>query len=80
MKIRFTQNFRPKGDSPDIPSYKKGEEHTFAGVTEEGYARKYVARGLAVEVTEAPPRAAQPRPALSIKGDAPSGAKHGGSA
>lgn len=48
MKIRFTVD--PKGR----PEFKKDMVVEFKGALDEGYARKYVARGWAVEIEEAP--------------------------
>ena len=48
MKIRFIVS------PPGRPEYKKGDVREFNGRIEEGYARKYVARGWAEEVVEAP--------------------------
>jgi hypothetical protein len=54
MKIRFKVHHRPKGDAEDIPSYKAGETYTFNGPVSEGYAKKYVRLGYAVEAVEEP--------------------------
>jgi hypothetical protein len=55
MKIRFVQP--PKGGR----SFKVGDEAEFNGPIEEGYARKYIARGWAIDVTnERPARAVKP--------------------
>lgn len=51
MKLKFVRAYRPKGDATDIRAYSDGEVVTFEGAVEESYARKYIARGVAVDVT-----------------------------
>lgn len=47
MRITFLQNFRPKGQADDIPTYVAGETYSFDGPVAEGYAEKYINRELA---------------------------------
>lgn len=54
MKIRFLKDFRPQGQATTIPSYAAGSVYGFDGPVAEGYARKYIGRGLAVEVDPVP--------------------------
>ncbi|MEP9389648.1 hypothetical protein [Mesorhizobium sp. KR9-304] len=54
MKIKFLTGFKPKGDAENIPSYEAGEVYDFSGPVAEGYARKYIGRGLAEEAKPAP--------------------------
>jgi hypothetical protein len=49
MKIKFLTGFRPAGQSDAIPTYEAGKEYDFRGPVAEGYARKYIGRGLAEE-------------------------------
>lgn len=42
-KITFIVDHTPKGQSPDIPTYKAGESYDL----EASYAEKYIARGWA---------------------------------
>lgn len=50
MKVIFLADHRPAGQAENRPSYKKGETYDFEGSVAEGYARKYISRGLAEEV------------------------------
>lgn len=50
MKIRFNQNHKVKQGDGLGPLYEKDKEYSFKGAVELTYARKYIARGLAVEV------------------------------
>lgn len=60
MKIRFTQNHKVKQGDGKGAEYAAGETYTFNGIVAESYARKYVARGYAVDVTnEKPVKAAK---------------------
>lgn len=59
MRITFLQTFRPKGQADDIPTYVAGETYAFDGPVAEGYAQKYLDRGLA-EVAK--PKAKAPEP------------------
>jgi hypothetical protein len=61
MKLKFLRGYKPKGSSPDIPTYKEGEVYEFNGPVSEGYADKYVRLGLA-EVYVAP-KVEAPKPA-----------------
>lgn len=60
MKIRFI--VAPKGRD-----YKIDQVAEFKGKIEEGYARKYVARGWAVEIDEAAERKERARQAAEAK-------------
>lgn len=53
-KVMFTTDFTPKGQSPDIPTYKAGEIYDL----ERSYAEKYKRLGLAVDFD---PKAARER-------------------
>lgn len=64
MKIRFRLNHRPKGDAENIPSYKAGEVYAFDGPVSEGYAKKYIRLGLALEAVDEPAVVAVEEPAL----------------
>lgn len=52
MKIRFLTTFKPQGNAPDIPTYESGKSYDFSGPVNEGYARKYISRGLAEAVEQ----------------------------
>jgi hypothetical protein len=60
MKIKFLTGFKPKGDAESIPSYEAGKTYDFSGFVGQGYARKYIERGLAVEVVAEAPKAKEP--------------------
>lgn len=61
MRITFLQTFRPKGQADDIPTYVAGETYAFDGPVAEGYAQKYLDRGLA-EVAKPKARPVEPEP------------------
>jgi hypothetical protein len=63
MKLRFKLHHKPKGDAPDIPSYRAGETYTFDGPVSEGYAQKYIRLGLAIEAVDAP---VEPEPVVDL--------------
>jgi hypothetical protein len=62
MKIKFLTGFKPKGDAESIPSYEAGKTYDFSGFVGQGYARKYIERGLAVEVVAEAPKVKEPEP------------------
>ena len=62
MKIKFTE-------APPGRDYKAGDVAEFNGSVPEGYARKYVARGWAVEVKDEPKP--EPKKAEAPKAEAP---------
>lgn len=59
MKIRFLEDHTPKGSSASIPTYEAGKVYDFKDPVAETYARKYILRGLAVQI--APP-SRKPKP------------------
>lgn len=73
MKLKFVRAHKPKGDATDIRAYSDGEEVTFEGAVQESYARKYIARGIAVDVTnekKAEVKAPAAAPAVEPKAEA----------
>lgn len=54
MKIRFVKPWEVKQGDGKGPKYKIGDEVEFNGRVPETYARKYINRELAVEVTDTP--------------------------
>lgn len=58
MRIRFVKPYGKKEGQGAGPHYAVGQEYDFKGQTPEGYARSYIARGVAVEVDEAAARRA----------------------
>lgn len=72
MKIRFVKDHKVKQGDGKGPEYKAGETHSFNGAVAETYARKYVARRLAVDVTNEPqPARAEPAPARAAEPERP---------
>jgi hypothetical protein len=56
MKIIFNEDYTPKGQAADRPSYVAGKTYSFPDAVGQTYARKYVGQGLAKEVGNAPVR------------------------
>lgn len=54
MKIKFTVDHKVKQSDGNGAEYVKGKTYEFSGWVAETYARKYVAKGYATEVGEAP--------------------------
>lgn len=52
MKIKFDRTHRVTQGDGKGPVYEAGKTYEFSGIVGEGYGRKYVARGLAHEVSE----------------------------
>ncbi len=66
MKIKFVKGHVVKGDANGRPVYKEGDVVEFVGFVPEGYARKYIDKGLAVEYV-APVAKSVPPPVIEKK-------------
>lgn len=54
MKIKFVSDWRVKQGDGKGPRYETGKEYVFEGMVAETYAKKYIARGLAVVAVDGP--------------------------
>lgn len=70
MKIRFVKDWIVRQGDGQGPHYRAGDVQEFAGPVAETYARKYVSRGLAVAVEDAPPSPlSAPAAAVAVEPD-----------
>ena len=68
MKIKFVRGHKVQQHDGNGAVYEAGKVYDFDGFVAETYARKYIARGYAVESVEVP-KAVEPEPVADVVAD-----------